>query len=75
MRTFVAAGLLSVAVAVAGAGTASAADGPQSVEVEGGWFAHKSAAQFMNVGGENGVTWAGEAEAHSGGGLEVEAGD
>ncbi|MFV0132129.1 hypothetical protein ACLGIH_02475 [Streptomyces sp. HMX87] len=74
MRTFLAAGLLSVAAAVMGAGTASAADGPKPVEVESGSFDHKAGQKFMNVGGKNGITYAADFERHSGAGFELESG-
>ncbi|GAA4798732.1 hypothetical protein [Streptomyces ziwulingensis] len=74
MRTFVAAGLLALSAAAMGAGTASASDNPQGFELESGFFEHRARGEFMNVGGENGVTWAAKAEQHRGGGLEIESG-
>ncbi|MER6703931.1 hypothetical protein [Streptomyces fumanus] len=74
MRTFAAAGLLSLATAVIGAGPACAADAPFGFELEGGYFSHQSGAEYMNVGGEDGLTWAGKVENHQGGELEVESG-
>ncbi|MGP2442989.1 hypothetical protein [Streptomyces sp. JW3] len=74
MRTFVAAGLLSLTAAMMGAGTATASEGPHGFELEAGYFDHKAAGQFMNVGGENGVTWAGKTERHRGAELEIESG-
>jgi hypothetical protein len=74
MRTFAAAGLLALATAVTGAGTACADEAPFGFELEGSQFSHLSGGQFMNVGGENGLTWAGKVESHQGAELEVESG-
>jgi hypothetical protein len=74
MRTFAAAGLLSVTVAMMGAGAASATEGPQGFELEGSYFDHRAKGRFLNVGGEGGVTWAAKDERHRGAELEIESG-
>ncbi|GGM19273.1 hypothetical protein GCM10010129_74430 [Streptomyces fumigatiscleroticus] len=75
VRTLVAAGFLALAAAMAGAGTAAAADeGPHHVEGEASVWNGGYGGYFVNSGGLEGITIAGKGGSSSGINGEFEAG-